>query len=88
MLAFFFGVVRFLEATFFATFFFVRELGRPYRRGYLIEDHSRRSRSPSRGRSSGQQRPQQRHGQTRQLEFWSLRRRFCLRLQQFLARAF
>src|SRR4249919_3018631 len=29
MLAFFFGVVRFLEATFFATFFFVRELGAP-----------------------------------------------------------
>ena len=27
VLAFFFGVVRFLEATFFATFFFVRELG-------------------------------------------------------------
>ena len=27
MLAFFLGVVRFLEATFFATFFFVRELG-------------------------------------------------------------
>ena len=26
MLAFFFGVVRFLETTFFATFFFVREL--------------------------------------------------------------
>ena len=27
MLAFFFSVVRFLEATFLATFFFVRELG-------------------------------------------------------------
>ena len=27
VLAFFFSVVRFLEATFFATFFFVRELG-------------------------------------------------------------
>jgi hypothetical protein len=27
VLAFFFGVVRFLEATFFATFFFVRDLG-------------------------------------------------------------
>jgi hypothetical protein len=50
VLAFFFGVVRFLEATFFATFFFVRELG-SYRRGYLIPDRSRRSRS--RRRSSG-----------------------------------
>ena len=29
ILAFFFSVVRFLEATFFATFFFVRELGAP-----------------------------------------------------------
>ena len=27
LLAFFFSVVRFLEATFFATFFFLRELG-------------------------------------------------------------
>jgi hypothetical protein len=53
MLAFFFGAARFLDAAFFPTFFFVvTTLLCPYRRGYLIPDRSRRSRSCSRGRSS------------------------------------
>ena len=40
MLAFFFSVTRFLEATFLATFFFERELGffAPIAGGYLIPD--------------------------------------------------
>ena len=56
LLAFFLSVVRFLEATFFATFFFVRELGffAPIAVATLSHATPRsRSRSRGRGRNSG-----------------------------------
>ena len=83
MLAFFLSVVRFLEATFFATFFFVRDLG--FFAPIAVATLSQTTPGTAVAVAAA---VAERHGQTRQLEFWSLRRRFCRRPQEFLAHSF